>query len=97
VLEDLPGRLARHAFETPTSEGGDATRPSRSTCDNFLTTGEFLPLHRDQLARTEQLITAARENGNARLVEMNEPVRLNLLAIIEGLQTLDAGGVRDAC
>lgn len=65
------------------------------TCDNFLTTGEFLPLHRDQLVRTEQLIAAARENGNARLVEMNEPVQLNLLAIIEGLETLEREGERD--
>ena len=62
------------------------------TCDNFLTTAEFLPLHRDQLQRTEQLLAAARENGNARLVEMNEPVRLNLLRIIDGLETLDCEG-----
>jgi integrase len=65
------------------------------TCDNFLTTSEFLPLHRDQLERTEQLLAAARENGNARLVEMNEPVRLNLVRIIEGLETLDEKGGRD--
>jgi len=65
------------------------------TCDNFLTTGEFLPLHRDQLDRTEQILAAARENGNARVVDMNEPVRLNLLAIIEGLETLGPGGERD--
>jgi hypothetical protein len=65
------------------------------TCDNFLTTGEFLPLHRDQLGRTEQLLAAAREYGNARLVEMNEPVRLNLLRIIAGLETLDEEAERD--
>ncbi len=62
------------------------------TCDNFLTTAEFLPLHRDQLERTEQLIAGAEQNGNARLVEMNEPVRLNLLRIIDGLQTLESDG-----
>ncbi len=65
------------------------------TCDNFLTTAEFLPMHRDQLERTEQLLAAAHENGNARVVEMNEPVKLNLLAIIDGLQTLDPDGARD--
>ncbi|MGH2762970.1 MAG: tyrosine-type recombinase/integrase [Thermoleophilaceae bacterium] len=65
------------------------------TCDNFLTTSEFLPAHRDQLARTEQLIADAQQNGNARLVEMNEPVRVNLLAIIDGLQALDEDGTRD--
>jgi len=62
------------------------------TCDNFLTTAEFLPLHRDQLERTEQLIAGAEQNGIARLVEMNEPVRLNLLRIIDGLQTLESDG-----
>jgi hypothetical protein len=66
------------------------------TCDNFLTTGEFLPLHRDQLERTEQLIATARENGNARLVEMNQPVKVNLLRIIEGLEALGVDGQSDA-
>jgi Phage integrase family len=59
------------------------------TCDNFLTSSEFLPQHRDQLTRTEQLLAAARNNGNRRLVEMNEPVRLNLICIIGGLEALD--------
>ncbi len=65
------------------------------TCDNFLTTSEFLPLHRDQLARTDQLIAAFQQNGNTRLVAMNEPIKVNLLRIIEGLETLDAHGERD--
>jgi len=65
------------------------------TCDNFLTTSAFLPLHRDQLERTEQLIATAQHNGNARLVEMNEPVKVNLLAIIDGLESLDPDGERD--
>ena len=59
------------------------------TCDSFLTTTEFLPQHRDQLTRTEQLIAEAEADGRYRLVEMNEPVRLNLLAIIDGLQALE--------
>ena len=58
------------------------------TCDNFLTTVEFLPAHRDQLQRTEELIAAAQTAGSERLVEMNEPVRLNLVRIIEGLDAL---------
>jgi hypothetical protein len=33
------------------------------TCDSFLTTTEFLPAHRDQLTRTEQLIAQARADG----------------------------------
>jgi integrase len=59
------------------------------TCDSFLTTTEFFPQHRDQLARTERLIAGAEADGRHRLIEMNEPVRLNLLAIIDGLQALE--------
>jgi integrase len=65
------------------------------TCDNFLTTSEFLPHHRDQLARTDELIAAAAADGRQRVVDMNTPVRLNLLRIIEGLETLE-GAVSDA-
>ncbi|MCA1698654.1 MAG: tyrosine-type recombinase/integrase [Actinobacteria bacterium] len=60
------------------------------TCDHFLTTPEFLPLHRDQLQRTQELLAAARHEGRQRLVAMNEPVEVNLLRIIDGLQTLEA-------
>jgi integrase len=57
------------------------------TCDSFLTTAEFLPAHRDQLARTERLIAQAQADGRQRLVDMNEPVRLNLIRIIDGLES----------
>ena len=60
------------------------------TCDNFLTTVEFLPAHREQLGRTEQLIASAQASGAQRLVAMNEPVRVNLIRIIEGLDALPA-------
>jgi hypothetical protein len=59
------------------------------TCDSFLTTVEFLPAHRDQLTRTEQLIADAERDGRQRLVEMNEPIRLNLIRIIDGLEALE--------
>src|SRR5919109_253038 len=61
------------------------------TCDSFLTTTEFLPADRDQLTRTEQLIAQAETEGRQRLVEMNEPVRLNLIRIIDGLESLEGG------
>jgi len=64
------------------------------TCDSFLTTAEFLPQHREQLTRTQQLIAQAEADGRQRLVDMNEPVRLNLIRIIDGLQAL---GDADAC
>jgi len=59
------------------------------TCPSFLTTIEFLPQHREQLQRTDELITQAETDGRQRLVDMNTPVRLNLLRIIDGLQTLE--------
>jgi integrase len=59
------------------------------TCQNFLTTTEFLPHHREQLRRTDELIATAQADGRQRLVEMNTPVRMNLLRIIEGLETLE--------
>lgn len=59
------------------------------TCDSFLTTIEFLTSHREQLTRTEQLIAQAEADGCQRLVDMNEPVRLNLIRIIDGLEALE--------
>lgn len=56
--------------------------------DHFLTSGEFLTVHREQLDRTRTLLADARERGQQRLVEMNEPVELNLVRIIEGLEAL---------
>jgi hypothetical protein len=43
------------------------------TCDSFLTTAEFLPAHRDQLSRTEQLIAQAEADGRQRLVDRPPP------------------------
>jgi integrase len=59
------------------------------TCDSFLTTVEFLPAHRDQLTRTEHLIAQAQADGRQRLIDINEPVRLNLLRIIDRLEALE--------
>jgi integrase len=59
------------------------------TCPSFLTDQTFLPQHREQLARTEQLIELGRQNGTQRLVEINEATRVNLIAIIERAEELD--------
>ena len=58
------------------------------TCDHFLTTEQFLPVHRDQLSETERLIAQAEEHGSERKREMNESVRLNLVRIIQGLESI---------
>jgi hypothetical protein len=59
------------------------------TYDNFLTTVEFLPQHRDQLARTDELIARAQADGHQRLLAINEPVKTNLQRIIRGLEALE--------
>ena len=55
------------------------------TCPMFLTTGEFLPQHRQQRQQTLQLITAAEARGQQRLAEMNRQVLHNLDNIITAL------------
>ena len=62
------------------------------TCPDFLTDGQFLPGHRDQLDRTRRLIAAGRSSGNQRLVEMNIQVETNLTRIIGTLELLDDQG-----
>ena len=58
------------------------------SCDYFLTSEQFLPVHRQQLAETERLIVQAEAEGSERKREMNETVRLNLVRIIEGLESI---------
>jgi integrase len=59
------------------------------TCPSFLTGPTFLPQHREQLARTEQLIELGKRNGHQRLVAMNEATKVNLVAIIERAEQLE--------
>jgi integrase len=62
------------------------------TCDHFLTTEQFLPVHRDQLTDTDRLIAEATAQGSQRKLEMNQSVRLNLVRIIEGLESISDDG-----
>ena len=48
-----------------------------------------MPAHREQLARTGQLIELGKQNGNERLIEINEATRVNLVAIIERAEQLE--------
>jgi hypothetical protein len=59
------------------------------TCPAFLTDQTFLVQHREQLERTEQLIELGKDNGNERLVEINDATRVNLVAIIERAEQLE--------
>ena len=59
------------------------------TCPAFLTDHTFLPQHREQLKRTEQLIELGKQNGNERLVEINEADKVSLVAIIDRAERLE--------
>lgn len=59
------------------------------TCDHFLTDASFLPVHHEQLTRTDDMIAKAEENGWERMLENSHRDRLSLVAIIEGLENLE--------
>ena len=59
------------------------------TCPAFLTDQTFLTQHREQLARTEQLIKLGQANGNQRLVEINQATKISLEAIIDRAEQLE--------
>jgi len=56
------------------------------TCPLFVTTAEFLPQHREQHRQTLQIISTAKDRGQARMVEMNQQVADNLQRIITTLE-----------
>jgi integrase len=55
-------------------------------CPVFVTTADFLPQHRQQLATTRRLIATAEADGHFRMVEMNQRVADNLQAVIATLE-----------
>jgi integrase len=58
------------------------------TCPVFITGPEFLPELREQRHRTLTLISTARDNGHARVTEMNEQVAANLDRMITELENI---------
>lgn len=68
------------------------------TCPMFITTGEFLPQHREHRTQVLQIISAAEARGQTRLAEMNRQVAENLDTIIGTLEddALQPGGTADA-
>jgi hypothetical protein len=56
------------------------------TCPMFITTAEFLPLHRHQHQQILQIISAAEARGQTRLTQMNREVSNNLEKIISALE-----------
>lgn len=68
------------------------------SCPMFITTAEFLPLHRQHHEQVVEIITAAEAKGQTRMVEMNRQVAENLEKIITALAEDEesSGGSADA-
>ena len=69
------------------------------SCPVFITTAEFLPLHRQHHEQVVEIITAAEAKGQTRMVEMNRQVAENLEKIINALAEEEgetSGGSVDA-
>lgn len=64
------------------------------TCPVFLTGQEFLPELHEHRRRTLTLIATAKASGQARVVEMNQQVLINLDRMITGVD--DQGGTAHA-
>lgn len=67
---------------------GFCTLPPNSClgCAHFRTNKHFLPIHKEELERTKQVIAKARDNGWEVQVSMNEPIRDNLEKVIHSLE-----------
>jgi integrase len=84
--------LARASMALPNGYCG--LHPQRScphanaclSCAVFITTPEFLPQHREQLAHTSKVLDTAKARNQLRLVEMNQHVHDNLTNIITALE-----------
>ncbi len=59
------------------------------TCPDFLTTPEFLEIHRRQAATNRRLVAQADARGQLRLAENLRQVQANLERIIPALEALD--------
>jgi hypothetical protein len=59
------------------------------SCDAFVTDARFRPVLEDQLERTRELIGRARAAGHERVIEINSRDKASLVAILDGLDTLE--------
>ena len=61
------------------------------SCENFLTDSSFRHIHQQQLTHTRTLLERAKQNENARLVELLDGDERSLRRILDGLDALEAG------
>lgn len=82
AVQSLPNGLC----SLPVVQGSCPHANACLSCPNFRTDHRYLPQHRDQLAKTENIIATCKANGWQRQLEMNESVKSSLVKIIEPLE-----------
>ncbi|WP_263363235.1 tyrosine-type recombinase/integrase [Candidatus Enterovibrio altilux] len=82
AVQALPNGLC----SLPVVQGSCPHANACLTCPNFRTDHRYLPQHKDQLNRTEEIIPTCSSKGWARKLEMNEKIKQSLVNIIEPLE-----------
>jgi integrase len=82
AVQALPNGLC----SLPVVQGSCPHANACLTCPNFRTDHRYLPQHKDQLNRTEEIIATCSSKGWTRQLEMNEKIKQSLVNIIEPLE-----------
>ena len=82
AIQTLPNGLC----SLPVVQGSCPHANACLTCPNFRTDHRYLPQHKEQLARTNEIIATCSKNGWGRQLEMNEKIKQSLINIIEPLE-----------
>jgi integrase/AraC-like DNA-binding protein len=82
AVQTLPNGLC----SLPVVQGSCPHANACLTCPSFRTDHRYLPQHKDQLRRTEEVIATCASKGWARQLEMNEKIKQSLVNIIEPLE-----------
>lgn len=82
AVQTLPNGLC----SLPVVQGSCPHANACLTCPSFRTDHRYLPQHKDQLQRTEEIIATCASKGWTRQLEMNEKIKQSLVNIIEPLE-----------
>lgn len=82
AVQALPNGLC----SLPVVQGSCPHANACLTCPNFRTDHRYLPQHKDQLNRTEEIIATCSSKGWTRQLEMNEKIKQSLVNIIDPLE-----------
>jgi len=94
----LDSQWLKHNIATQTLSNGVCALPARQgcphankclSCNSFRTDASFLPVHKEQLVRTNIVIEEAKAKNYLRQVEINQKVAGSLVTVIEALEVND--------